>query len=229
MLGEALCRLHPQHGSVTIIAETLRRGVFDIAGFDREEGGGGRAGAQQGGAHDAEVERRAIGAIADRPGRWCRNARPRGGKIGGARRGRGRSNDDGQRQRRLFGDADFLAHQPRDLGAERHGGAGLGVGRCGHIAEQPDRALIAEVHEPADGKADRIGPLQHGALPTGRERPVKRRRLADIAGVEPIGVPAGADDLFERDGHRAARRDGVVLGNQARMHLGQVVDLRRGG
>ncbi len=136
--------------------------------------------------------------IDDRLRRWV--GRGHGGRFG--ERGAG----DGEVA--LSGDADFAANQPGDVGGDRdllRGGAEIRSDM--HGDGEDDFVLVAEVHEGAEGQAPRGRELERIGSNACGEMPLRLRRLAGVAGVDPIHVPAGLHLEIEAGGERLTRVD----------------------
>ena len=226
--GELLSRLHAKHQPVFRKAHGLGSGIRHRTRLSREELRIDRPPrSRQRGRLDVEIARC---RVAHRPGRDDGKFGARGCEL--FRRnhiGRRRIGFDEQKQgqRRVFGNADLAADQPLHGSREPHLLAGLRVLRHMQVDQQPDLAFKAIVHQRADRIALGIGPLDGVGAPTRRQRPGDLGRRAGIARIQPIGVPAGTDILFQCHGHRAAGGDRDAVRHQAGMHLGRPIDLGR--
>ncbi len=148
---------------------------------------------------------------------------------GGPDAGRGLAGDDreGERHVGLFRNADLLADQPRGMAAQgdrRAGGQARGRGQAG---EEQNLAGIAVAHQRADRHALGLGEDERPRLPARGQVPVQRRRLAGIARVRPVRVPAGDDALAEAHPEGRARLDGGDVAHQADRDSGRAGRRRR--
>ena len=150
-------------------AAQLRRHAIDDAFCRREEHRVLQLRLCERWRRDEEIE---IVARAEchRPWRRHRNFRARGVELflhRGVRRRRMGVHRQRQRQRRVFGDADFLAHQPVSGGFQGHDVARLRIGRRGDRGQQPDILFIAVIHQRPDRQALGIGPNDRAGFPAG--------------------------------------------------------------
>ena len=106
---------------------------------------------------------------------------------------------DRQCQGGVFGNAYLFADQEMRCAFQGDGLAGLGIGGHGDIAQQPDFALIAVIHERPDRQALGRGPLQLARLPARGQSPFNAGGLADIAGID---VVAEANAKINRNEER---------------------------
>ena len=88
------------------------------------------------------------------------------------------------------GNAHLAADQPVDLGV-KDGGTGFGAWRDFQLERKQDFILIAEVHQRTQRKPLGYGKLERTGADAVGQRPFHARRLAGIAGIFPIDVPAG--------------------------------------
>ena len=230
--GELASRLQAQHHAVVRKAERLRRDVVHLAGPGREELRVRRL-RRPGQSGSLYIELQiVVQRITHRPGRDGRNLGARRRELSGEEsigRWGVRIDVQGKIQHRVFGNADLAADQPLNGGAQMHLFAGLGIGRRLQPDQQPGFALIAVVHQRADRVTLRIRPLDRAGLPARRQGPFDLGRSARIAGIGPIGVPAGTDVLFQCHRQLAAGRHRKAVGDQPGDNLGRMVDLGRGG
>ena len=91
--------------------------------------------------------------------------------------------------------------------------------------QKVDGVAIAIIPEPLDNEALRHGPDDVAGIKPGRQGPGDLGRQAGIAGVAPIGMPAGRDVEMEIDPQCGPRRNAGGFRNQPR---GDRLD-RRGG
>ena len=119
------------------------------------------------------------------------------------------------------GDADFAADEPGDVRGEG------GLGCCGmegggdvHGDGEDDFVLVAEVHERAERETFGRRELERVGGDAGGEVPFCGGRLAGVAGVDPVDVPAFFQFEVEAGGEgfagcelggRDEERDGEVL------------------
>ena len=122
-----------------------------------------------------------------------------------------------QFERAALRDADVLADQPGRLAGDRHP-ARRGVGGDRHRNGQGDRIGIAVIGERAEIIGLRRRPDDVSSRPALRQIKRDPRRLSGIAGIAPIGVPALGDFLMQGDVDAFARRRGLPVGDQARLH-----------
>jgi len=180
---------------------------------------------------DKEIERPAR-MKDDRPGRRRRQFCVRSGELFGDGCIRQRSrciHTQRQNERRLFGNAHFLAHEPGRIGFQIHDPAGYGICPCRDVHKQPRLAFIAVIHQRAGRDALGVRPLNGSCLPAGRQSPLNLRGLARFARIDPIGVPAFANILDQRKRDRLTRRDLALLRHEKRPDLRRAVDLRKSG
>ena len=226
--GGLVGRSDAQHQPVLGKAYLLRRRAFDQAGFGRKERRLHRMRRNQRGCSGINIERLAQRITQLPRGRhWHRSARS--GKIFRHRRiGGAVTHFHRQCQGGVFRNAYLFADQEMRRGFQRDCVAGFGISRHGDIGEQPDLTFIAVIHEGADRQAFGCGPLQGIRLPARGQGPINAGGLADIAGIDPIGMPTGADILFQRHSQRTARLGAGLLGDQARLHMRRGIFLRPG-
>ncbi len=124
---------------------------------------------------------------------------------------------------RLAGDADFTADEPGDLGVEVDGARLHGRGG-GEEDGKGDGIFVAEVHERADGQAAGSGKEHRTGGEAGGQRPVDVRRIASVAGVEPVDVPLLLHGEYQAGLQGAAGSDGGAEADQLR---GEVLGFNR--
>jgi hypothetical protein len=110
-------------------------------------------------------------------------------------------------QVRLAGDANLTAHQPIDVSTELSSGGRFqrGIGAQGHGEE--DFIFVAKIHQRAKRQAARCGKLHGSGGDAGWERPLDARRLARVACVDPVDVPAFVQGEVQSNLLAAARLD----------------------
>ncbi len=194
---EGVARLQGQSQAAGAAHRGLGLGLVDDAGgegveIDLPDGGAVQRRAEHRQLHHAALE--AHGALQG----WPLGRRGQGRGDGGVGGDRGRCGDrQAQLQGRVLGHADVLADQDRDGGLQRRGLAHRrGLGR-GDRDRQPHLAFVAVVHQGPDGQALGRRPHDVACRPAGRQRPGQLGRLAGVAGIAPIGVPAGPDLLVQ--------------------------------
>jgi hypothetical protein len=200
--------------------EALRRGVVERRRVGGEEEGLAHRRRRQAGAFERQARgaavRRGFGARRPR-----RRARLRGGGGGeerceggvGARRG---GDGEVEAEAAFFRDADLLADEPGRVGLYREGVAGGEGGRRGEGDRQQDLALVAEIDQRAVGDALRRRPFDRAGGGAFGEVQRDLGRRAGVAGVAPVGVPAGGEAQAEAEAEGLAGGDGVGLGRQGR-------------
>jgi hypothetical protein len=117
-----------------------------------------------------------------------------------------------ERELRLLGQAQVLADEVAQRAAQGHR-AGRLRGRC-HRHRQQHRVLVAVGHHRRRGHLRRVRPLDGAGGEAGRQLPVDARRLAGIAGVLPVDVPAAVEFELHADCERLLRQHAAHVGEQ---------------
>ena len=174
---------------------------------------------------ELHAQRGAVDLDAARRGQRHRLRGPRGLEGAGVQRGRA-AHRQPQREFAFLGNAFLAADQPGGLQAEvdrrRAGERGRGreVRRHGQRHRQQHRALVAVVGQRADRDLPGHRPGDVARRDAGRQGPGQLGGQAGIAGVLPVGVPAGLMDDAQADLQRRAGRDAVGrLGDQFGAHV----------
>ena len=222
LLGLAVAPLQGELQPVALPLGLLRRRVDDLAPGERQESDClGLLRQRLADAVDLDRHRVALGPDASRPLRGL--GQPLDGRDdrvgGGGRLSLGGAGNDGDVEPRftLLGNADVLADEPLGLGEEARG-AGLCILRHHQAREQQHLVGVTEVHQGPDRNRLRHRPVDGAELETVRRLPLDGRRLARVARIDPVGVPAGVDDLFQRDPRLSAGLYRLVGGEELDLH-----------
>ena len=122
---------------------------------------------------------------------------------------------------RLLGQAQVLADQVTQCAAQAH--------RAGHVCRwrhrnrQQHGVLVAVGHHRWCGHLLRVGPLDGAGREAGRQPPVDPRRLAGIAGVLPVDVPAAIELELHAERERLPRQHAAHVGQQAHASVWRVL------
>ncbi len=194
----------------------LRRGIVEEVDLQREEegvphraGGDRRAGEFHGAMQPLETGARGEGTGAGF-GRFG-GGDDRAGHRVRTRRGLDR---DVEAERARLGDADLLADQPGGVGGQREGLARRQPGRRRDRDDEDGLAFIAEIHQRAERDPLRRGEAHRAGARAVRQRQRHLRRLAGVAGIDPVGMPARGQALAQRDPEGLAGRDGRLVRHQ---------------
>jgi hypothetical protein len=96
-----------------------------------------------------------------------------------------------------------------------HGLTRLEIGRRLDFDQQQNLArVIVSEDVPRLGVESGDRPLDGACLESGRKCPIDAGREAGVAGVLPVGVPAGHGLQIEPDGHRPAGDDAIGIGEE---------------
>jgi hypothetical protein len=131
--------------------------------------------------------------------------------------GRGTPHGEIKRHLAALGYADLVgAHQIIERGADRQRSARVGR----HLEPREDGILPFEhvVHQASDGQAGRDRVAQRSGARSGRKLPGDAHRLAGVARVLPIAVPALLRGHDQRHLDLTARNGGA-LGDQRELHV----------
>ena len=90
----------------------------------------------------------------------------------------------------LFGDAASATDEPVNLGVKRCRAGGCSAGDI-ELNWKEHFVFVAEVHQGTEGKTPGDGKLKRAGGDSLRQRPLDVGRLAGVAGVFPVDVPAG--------------------------------------
>ena len=142
---------------------------------------------------------------------------------------RGRADLEVEREGAFLGDADFFADQPGRVRLEGKALARLCAFGNGDLHRQQHGIAEAEIDERLDRERLWRRPLDRTGVEACGQCPRDPRRLAGIAGIGPVGVPALGDLLAERDLEALAGRNDVAAGEQGRSDAGAGDRSRFGG
>ncbi len=120
-----------------------------------------------------------------------------------------------ERELGLAGHADLGAFEP--VGGRAQDGAPLRRGR-GELQREHEVPPVAEARQRLGHDAHGRGPEKRRRRPAGRQSPGERGAHARVAGVLPIGVPAGLVNEAKARGERLAGNDGRARGDQLGAH-----------
>ena len=209
----------------------LGLGVVQDRGVERKEIGPRQVGAFERRARDGQPQRLAFDGVDGGEARGLRGGDQRSGDpVAPDRVGPGGGGDDRhlQRQTGVFRHAGQFADQEGGVRLQRHRGSDRRRGGNLDRDRQQHLARIAVVEQRPDRHAGRGRPDDLARLPAGGQRPFDRGRLAGIAGIAPVGMPALVDLLAQGDVDRPAGNRAALLGDQFGLQVAGV-DRRGGG